>query len=715
MKTTFGVFDIRMNKKKDFSKFTKRNVHKRRSKEAAKAELLRALREVGVSYDGVKIRDVQDGGRGEKRSPEHAAREIVTRGIYSGSKSGFGFVALESGGDDIFIPGGRTGGAIDGDFVEISYHKFKSRLGEEKTEGRVLKIIEYGRHTVIGTLTEDAFRHGRRLMRFLYVLPDDPKITLRPRVRDSFSAHPGDKVEALILRDGTSQPECDVVRVFGESESKDANYEAILSECGITTEFTPEELSLAEEVAGEELSFDGRVDRMSETIFTIDGAGAKDLDDAVSLRKLPGNKWRLGVHIADVSHYVKERTPLDRCVMSRGTSVYFTDKVVPMLPESLSNGACSLNAGEEKYALSAIIDIDGEGNIVDTKIEPSVIKSKVRGVYSEVNQLLSGDADGEIKKKYSAVLPTLKKMEELYLVLLEKSRKRGSVDFDSDEAEILLSENGEPVDIIRRERGVSERIIEQFMLTANEAVATLLTKRGVPCVYRVHEAPPKEGFADFLAYLRSLGFDTSSIPREEPSSRDLAKILLEAERRGCLSAVSYTMLRSMAKAKYSEEKASHFGLGIETYCHFTSPIRRLSDLATHRIIRRVLFEGKRAESYASYARRAAAAATEGELRAVDAERKIENLYKVIYMSDHVGEVYTAVVNSVTSFGMFCTLDNTCEGLVPISEMPGLFTFDETNLTLRSRTKTYRIADVVKICVEEANITRGKLRFSIVEE
>ena len=703
-----------MSKKKDFVKFTKRNVHKRRSKEAAKNELLRALREVGVSYDGVKIRDIHDGGRIADKSREHS-RDTVTRGIYSGSKSDFGFVALESGGDDIFIPGGRTGGAIDGDFVEISYHKFKNRYGEEKTEGRVLKIVECGRHTVIGTLEEEVTRHGRRTMRYFYVSPDDPKITLKPRVRDAFSATPGDKVEALILRDGSSHPECDVIRVFGDSESKEANYEAILSECGIVTEFTPEELALANEVSRETISFDGRVDRTGETIFTIDGAGAKDLDDAVSLRKIPGGKWRLGVHIADVSHYVKERTPLDRCVMARGTSVYFTDKVVPMLPESLSNGSCSLNAGEEKYVISAIIDLDGEGNIIDTKVEPSIIKSRVRGVYSEVNSLLSGDAEAAVKKKYAGVFPTLKKMEELYLVLLGKSKARGSVDFDSDEAEILLSENGEPVDILRRERGVSERIIEQFMLTANEAVATLLTKRGIPCVYRVHEAPPKEGFGDFLAYLRSLGFDTAKIPREEPSSHDLAKILDEADRKGCLSAVSYTMLRSMAKAKYSEERASHFGLGIDTYCHFTSPIRRLSDLATHRIIRRVIFEGKRAESYSSYARRAAAAATEGELRAINAERKIENLYKVIYMSEHIGEIFEATVNSITSFGMFATLDNTCEGLIPISEMPGLFTFDETNLTMRSRTKIYRIADEIRICVEEANITRGKLRFSIFED
>ena len=704
-----------MNKKKDFSKFTKRNVHKRRSKEAARRELLRAVREVGVEYEGVKLRDISDTGRRLPRDGGRPSRDISARGIYSGSRSDFGFVALESGGDDIFIPSGRSGGAIDGDFVEISYHKFKNSFGEEKTEGRVLRIIEQGRSTVIGTLDEDVIRHGRRCMRFLYVIPDDTKIMLRPRVRDSFCAKVGDKVEVLLRRDGSSHPECDVVRIFGESESKDANYDAILAECGIVTEFSDEELRQAKEASAEPVTPDGRCDRRSDVIFTMDGEGAKDLDDAVSLRRLPGGKWRLGVHIADVSHYVTERTPLDRCVMARGTSVYFTDKVVPMLPESLSNGACSLNSGEDKYTLSAIIDLDGEGNITDTRLERSVIRSRVRGVYSEVNLLLSDNAPSEVKKKYTEVAPTLKKMEELYNALLEKSRIRGSIEFDSDEAEIVLGENGEPKEIVKRERGIAERMIEQFMLTANEAVATLLTKRGIPCVYRVHEAPPSEGFEAFLGYLRSLGFNTSDIPREGVTPSHLAKILEEAEEKGVLSAVSYTMLRAMAKAKYSEEHSSHFGLGIEFYCHFTSPIRRLSDLATHRIINRVIFENKKAEHYASYARRAAAAATEGELRAVNAERRIEDLYKVIYMSEHIGEIFPATVNSITSFGMFCTLDNTCEGLVPISEMPGLFTFDETNLTMRSRTKVYRIADELKIRVEEANITRGKLRLSIVEE
>lgn len=698
-------------KKKDFTKFTKRNVHKRRSKEAARRELLKAVNETGVKYDALKIGSAPDVERGGRARRTRSAEEIVC-GIFRGSKSAFGFVSLADGGDDIFIPAGNVSGAIDGDYVEISYRKFKDYDGKEKTEGRVRKIIEHGRKTLIGTLYERRIRHGRRNMRELYLEPDDQRIMLRPVVIDSAGAELGDKVEVLLRREGGFLCS-DVVRVFGDTESVGANYEAILAECEIITDFTPDELDLAQELSREEISLDGRADMRDEIIFTIDGEGAKDLDDAVSLRRLAGGKWRLGVHIADVSHYVRERTPLDRCVMARGTSVYFTDKVVPMLPRALSNGACSLNSGEEKYTLSAIIDLDSEGNILKTKLEESVIVSRVRGVYSEVNRLFLGDKDADLKKKYKEVLPTLWKMHELYSVLLQKGKKRGAIDFDSDEAEIILDQSGRPIDIIRRERGDAERMIEQFMLTANEAVATYLTERDIPCVYRVHERPPMEHFEAFLSYAESLGLDTRHISRDEPTPSQLSALLSSAQEKGISFAISYSMLRAMAKAKYSEKNEGHFGLGIEKYCHFTSPIRRLSDLATHRIIKKVLFEDRKKEQYVSYARRAAAAATEGELRAINAERKIEDLYKVLYMSERVGEEFSAVVSSITQFGMFCMLDNTCEGLVPISEMPGVFTFDERNITLRSRYEVYHVADELTVRLEEASIIRGKLRFSVI--
>ena len=706
--------------KKDFTKFTKRNTHKRRTKDAAKRELMRAVAESEVAYSGIVLKDTVDYGRRGRESTKRRRDEITVRGIYSGSKSGFGFVTVESGYDkDVFIPEDKTGGALDGDFVEIIYHVFTSREGVEKTEGRVTKIIEYGREFIIGTLVIERPRpYGKKNGRvggvYAFLQPDDPKIALRPRIFDTAGARDGDKVMAKIIRDGMGgyAPECVITTVFGDAESKEANYGAILADCGIPTEFTPEELELASERASAPLSEEGRVRFDSTVIFTLDGASAKDLDDAVSLKRLKDG-WQLGVHIADVSTYVPEKCALDRLVMSRGTSVYFTDKVVPMLPECLSNGACSLNAGEDKYALSAIINLDAEGNITKTKILPSIIRSRLRGVYSEANAILDGTASKELKQKYKAVTPTLEKMHELYEILARKADARGYIDMNIDEAVILLGEDGQPVDIVKAERGVAERIIEQFMLTANEAVATLLTEAGIPCVYRVHESPAPDKLESFISYLKSLDIKTQALTAEEVSGKDYRAVLREAQKRGVDTAVSRVMLRSMMKAKYSEVRMPHFGLGIENYCHFTSPIRRLSDLATHRIIHKVLIDGKRPESYVSYAKRAARAASETELRALNAERRIENLYKVIYMSEHVGETFDATVSSITSFGMFCELSNTCEGLIPISEMPGLFTFSEKDLSLRHGRLVYRLGDTVRIKLEEADMIRGKLRFSLI--
>lgn len=706
--------------KKDFSKFTKRNTHKRKDKDAARRELLRAVAETEVAYSGIVLKDTVDYGRKGRTSTKRRSDETLSRGIFSGSKSGFGFVTLESGYDkDVFIPEDKTHGALDGDFVEIIYHAYRNRDGIEKTEGRVTKIIEYGRETVVGTLViERARGYGKNSRAgggvYAFLQPDDSKIALRPRVKDTMGARHGDKIMVKLERDGFGgyTPSCQITAIFGDTNSKEANYAAILAECEIPTEFSREELELAEKMAARELSDEGRERFDSTVIFTIDGASAKDLDDAVSLKKVKDG-WQLGVHIADVSSYVPEKCALDRLVMNRGTSVYFTDKVVPMLPESLSNGACSLNAGEDKYALSAIINLDNDGNIKKTKVVPSIIRSRLRGVYSEVNAVLSGSADADIKSKYKPVLPTLKKMEELYGILSAKADKRGYIDMSIDEAAVILDENGNPEDVVKVERGVSERIIEQFMLTANEAVATLLTERGIPCVYRVHEKPSFDKLESFVGYLKHIGVKYTALLKDDATGKDYADVLAEAKEKGLETAVSRTMLRSMMKAKYSEVQSAHFGLGIDCYCHFTSPIRRLSDLATHRIIHKVLIEGKRPEAYASYAKRAARAASESEVRALNAERRIENLYKTLYMSDYIGQTFDAVVSSVTSFGMFCELDNTCEGLIPMSEMPGLFIFNENDLTLRCGKLVYRIGDAVTIKLEEADIIRGKLRFSLV--
>ena len=699
-------------KRQDFSKFTSRASGKRASKERSRNEIKRALDAVSVEYRNVKIKDISDGGRRDRRSDKIRRDEISATGVFSSSRSGFGFVTVEGRQSDVFIPDGKTLGAIDGDVVEIIYHSFKSRLHGEKTEGRVTKILKFGKKSVIGAVVRER-RYGRGGGYGFFVEPDDRKLFLYPEIVNAPAGlKEGVKVEARLIRKSTYKTECEIVKIFGEAESKEANYAAVLAECEIEVDFSREEEKEAEFFSSLPILDEGRDDKRDEIIFTIDGEGAKDLDDAVSLKKTNG-EWSLGVHIADVSYYVRERTHLDRAVMRRGTSVYFTDKVVPMLPRSLSNGACSLNAGEDKYAISAEIRISAEGELLGVRLTPSIIKSRVRGVYTEVNAIFAGTASRDVKDKYKDVIKTLNEMRELYLALLKKSEKRGAIELDSPEAEIILDEGGEPIEIVKRERGDAERMIEQFMLAANEAVARELNERGIPCVYRVHEAPPPDKLESFIDYVHNLGFKTSDISLEKCESLSFSRLLRSAEERGLSLPVSYTMLRSMAKAKYSDKNDGHFGLGIEKYCHFTSPIRRLSDLATHRIIRRVMFEEKDKKMLASYARRAAAAASDAELRALSAERKIENLYKVIYMKDRIGEEFDAIINSVTAFGFFCMPDNTCEGLVPITELGYGFVFDEKTLTLRRGAERYRLGDRVRVRLAEADIVRGKLRYDCI--
>ena len=695
------------NTNKSFKKFSSRSSVKDR----AKRELLRIAEEVNVGTKAAKIKFTE----APYPKNSHRSKDIITEGIFFETSSGYGFCRTDSGEKDIFIPESHTLDALDGDKIKIRYHKFLSSLGEEKTEGRVIEILEYGKKTVVGTVENDLYRIGRRRINRLYIIPDDGSIKKRIFLNYDGGAKEGDKVLVKLNRSAHSYVlSADVISNFGDSLSREANYEAILAECEINTVFSSEELKMADEAASEPISTEGRVVR-DEVIFTIDSESAKDLDDAISLKINTDGTYTLGVHIADVSHYIKEKTALDRLVMSRGTSVYFTDKVVPMLPPALSNGACSLNPGEYKYTLSAIITLDCEGNIVNTEIEPSVIVSKVKGIYSEINKIFNKTADSDLLEKYKDCLDSLEKMHTLYAVLAEKSKTRGSVELESAEAAIVLDNGGNPIEIIKRERGDAEKMIEQFMLTANEAVATLLLDDSIPCVFRVHEAPPADKFSDFLNYAHNLGFSTDYISAEKCEPRALAKLIDEAKERGIGEAVSYACLRSMSKAVYSEIHRPHFGLGIENYCHFTSPIRRLSDLATHRIIHKVYLGNTPKEKYKSYAKRAAAAATDGEMRALTAERKIENLYKVIYMEKHIGEQFTAMITSVTSFGIFATLDNTCEGLIPISTLEDGSVYDEKNVTIRNSKTYYRIGDMITVRLEEADITRGKLRFSMISK
>ena len=650
------------------------------------------------------------------RSTPKRGKPGIAEGVFSGTSRGFGFVlpdGAEGRDADIFIPAGKTGGALDGDRVSVRF-----RPGyENRTEGEVVSILSEGRKTVVGVLVAGrVLSFGRRAPRDRfrsgwYLVPDDQKIPGEFPVRPSPDADPGDRVE--IALPGRRGGACEIVRVFGSATDRRATCDAILASCGIETEFDPEALREAEFAASEPLGEDGRDDLTRELIFTIDGADAKDLDDAVSLRRLPGGNWLLGVHIADVSSYVRPGSALEKDAVRRGTSVYFVDRVVPMLPVALSNGACSLNASEPKRALSALITLSPGGAIVKTEVKKTVIRSRVRGVYSEVNSLFSEGEDSPFYPKYRAVYPALCRMRELYRVLAARSAARGALSLDRPEPIFSLDEHGDPVAISLRERGDAEKLIEQFMLTANEAVATLLHERGLPCVYRIHEDPDPLKLAAFKSAAAHLGLDVSGIDLESPGKSTFAALLLEAEEKGVSEQVSLALLRAMAKARYEDAPRRHFGLGIDLYCHFTSPIRRLSDLATHRIISETLLGSASPRRFAGFARAAARAASEAELRALDAERRIEATYKALYLEKHIGEVFDARVSSLTSFGLFAELDNTCEGMVPLSDLPGVYLYVESEMALIGGKTPFHLGDRIVVRVEEVDALAGRVRFSLV--
>ena len=526
--------------KRNFEKFTKRENTKRKS---AKAALRRMVESLGYDAHGVKIIDKED--RAYHRAQGGASHSTkIKQGEFSLSKNGYGFVRVEGEERDIFVSADKTLGALSGDIVEVHYRSYTFD-GAEKTEGRVVKILEYGISSFAGTLVKNRARHAETPY---IVIADDPKISIELPIRNRNGAKEGDKVFVHLRRGERMYGE--VVAVFGKTTSKEANYAAILAEEGIATEFSEEALAQAEEMAKrpiESLESEPRHDLSHLTVLTIDSEYAKDLDDAISLTRVSGGGYRLGVHIADVSSYIPEKSALEREAFSRGTSVYFTDRVVPMLPKVLSNGACSLNAGEKKATLSCFITLSAEGEILKSTIEMTTIVSKKRGVYSQINDIFEKGKKSSFYKEYETVYPTLLKMKELYLLLRDRAKARGSIELESRENKILLDEKGDPVDILPMLRGDSERMIEQFMLLANEAVATTLRDREIPCVYRIHENPPPAKLSEFLLFMQNLGYNITHIQPENPTGQDLNRLLALASERGMGECVSYLLLRSGRK------------------------------------------------------------------------------------------------------------------------------------------------------------------------
>ena len=659
-----------------------------------------------------------------------AAPELcgLVMGKYRGTSRGFGFVTPDTDvpglNGDIFISKSKNGTAIDGDKVFVQIIKRRTAERAESAEGEILRVVERTRKSIMCTLEKRvrtfSTKRKKKSISLVYAYPDDTHLPLKVSIdpENDMGANDGDKVEVEIIRYPAPNEIAKgrIIRVFGASDSREANYMAILHERDIRTEFSLDAIEEAKLCESEPTVSDGRLDLRDKIIFTIDGADAKDLDDAISL-EVTDNGYTLGVHIADVSHYVKEGSTLDTEAFERGTSIYFTDKVVPMLPKALSNGICSLNADVDRYALSALISLDKEGNILGCTPVESIINSKVRGVYSEVNDIIAHDKESEFYTKYEHVISTLSIMLELYRKLAKKSEDRGSLELESSEAKIILNDNGHPVDIIKRERGDAEKMIEQFMLSANEAIASWLHWQDMPCVYRIHEDPNPEKLQAFSAFAHNIGIDTAPLRAKQIYPSSLQKIMKDAKEKGLSSVVSNVMLRALAKAKYSSVNSGHFGLAIDMYCHFTSPIRRYPDLSVHRIIKNILHgkaTGARLSELVRLAEDSAKMSSENELKALYAERDIEDLYKVVYMADHVGEEFDAVISSVNSFGMFAELENTCEGLIPIESLEGYYEYDEKNYRLSRGKKSYRLGQTVRVIIESADISLGKIEMSLAD-
>ena len=598
-------------------------------------------------------------------------------GVFTSHPKGFGFVTIEGMNEDIFIPAEQVNGAMHMDTVQLV---ISPTTGGKRREGTITKILSHGMNEVVGTYEDNKT--------FGFVVPDNPKIAkdiFIPKER-SMGAVTGHKVIVAITdygKDG-KKPEGKVTEIIGHINDPGVDIMSLVKAYNIPVEFSQKIMRQVENVSNEvsEADMAGRLDLRDWQMVTIDGEDAKDLDDAVSLTK-EGDLYRLGVHIADVSNYVQEHSALDVEAEDRGTSVYLVDRVIPMLPHKLSNGICSLNAGENRLALSCIMMIDEKGKVVDHKIAETVIKVDRRMSYTSVKKILA-DQDEAERAEYKELVPMFEMMEHVAAILRKKRMKRGSIDFDFPETKIILDKNGRPVDIKPYERNVATRMIEDFMLIANETVAQDYFWQEVPFVYRTHENPDEEKIKKLSTFINNFGY-TLHIGSDEVHPKELQKLLSKIEGTEEEPLISRLTLRSMKQAKYTTECTGHFGLATNYYCHFTSPIRRYPDLQIHRIIKDCLrgrMNAKKAEHYEKILPEVAKHASEMERRADEAERETDKLKKVQYMKERLGQEFTGVISGVTSWGFYVELPNTIEGLVHVTALEGdYFQFSEETYEL----------------------------------
>ncbi|MGI6254655.1 MAG: ribonuclease R [Acutalibacter sp.] len=618
----------------------------------------------------------------------------------------FGFARPKLGGEDIFVPGGALKGAFLGDQVILT----DLQKRDKGPSGRVKRIVARSEEPMTGTVHID--ENGIR------VTPDGPLRYDLEVTGGLNGAKDMDKVLIHPLQDGRGDwKQAEIKSVFGTGERARICADAIIVRCGIPTEFPPEVLAQAEEISKmtvTQADIDERLDLRDEPIFTVDSADAKDLDDAISVKRTE-NGYKLGVHIADVSHYVKAKTPIDQEAYRRGTSVYFADRVIPMLPEALSNGVCSLNAGTEKLTFSALMEFDREGNMVDYQFHKTVINSKVRGVYAEVNTILDGTATQEILDKYAPVMDSLMAAKELAGVFEAAAVRRGKMDLSSDETKFVLDENGVCIQLLPRTTGQAEELIEQMMIAANIAAARASLKAEIPFLYRIHERPQPDRVDELADLLDRLGIPCRELRNGKPSTKDFAAVLDRVKNTPRASLVNQRVLRTMEKARYSDREVGHFGLAVGEYSHFTSPIRRYPDTSIHRILSDLVAGADQTtlkKRYGEFATLAAAESSKTEVRAVTGERSAEDCYIAEYMKAHLGEKHTGIISGVTPKGIFVKLENNAEGFVSLNDFENCeFEYDgEVSHVDHRSGRVLMMGEEIGIIVAAADVATGRVDF-----
>lgn len=638
-------------------------------------------------------------------------RDILV-GTFMGTQRGFGFVSIEGEKEDIFIGPTRVNGALNKDKVQV---KIIKEVPGKKREGEVIKIIEHGNDLVVGTFN--------RSKNFGFVIPDDVKFGKDIYIphNNSKGAVNGHKVLVKITEYGDEKknPEGKIVQVIGHINDPGVDIMSIVLAFGIPNEFSEELMkevaTIPEEVLPEEYA--GRKDIRNLTTVTIDGEDAKDLDDAITISK-EGDNYKLGVHIADVTHYVREGSLLDKEALKRATSVYLVDRVIPQLPHRLSNGICSLNQGVDRLALSCFMTINDKGDIIDHEICETVINVDRRMSYTNVKKILE-DRDEEVIAEYKELVPMFEIMEQAAIVLRKRRRKRGAIDFDFPETKIILDEKGKPVEIRPYERNTATRIIEDFMLAANETIAQDYFWRESPFVYRIHEAPDQEKIIKLGIFINNFGYAIKGAS-EEIHPKEIQSLLDKIAGSEEEMLISRLTLRSMKQAKYSVRNEGHFGLASQYYCHFTSPIRRYPDLQIHRIIKESLHGGlseKRVKHYNSILPEVSQVSSLCERRADEAEREVIKLKKVEYIRKYIGKTFEGVISSVTSSGVYVELPNTIEGMIRISDFKDdYYYFEEENYRLVGEVlkKEYKLGQKIKVMVAAADKVTRTIDFEPVE-